>query len=226
MADPSLSLTDTRARLLEHFSVYPDHDLSGWSKLWDAGNFLPFDRGCPNPALEDVLVQRGDLIGTATHHINGEKLARRKRALVPGCGRGYDVLLLASFGYDAYGLEISETAVRRAKEEQEKHSDRYPTRDETIGAGTAYFFQGDFFDPETWVSSIGRAEVSEGFDVIYDYTVRQLCLHHLFRLQIEPPLANSLSKVFVGSAPKPAPGMVQDHEPPSPSSQSGAPDLC
>lgn len=37
------------------------------------------------------------------------------KALVPGCGKGYDVLLLSAFGYDATGLEISSKALEEAR---------------------------------------------------------------------------------------------------------------
>ena len=42
--------------------------------------------------------------------------AARRTALVPGCGRGHDALLLAAWGYDVVGLDYSAEAVRRAAE--------------------------------------------------------------------------------------------------------------
>ncbi len=38
-----------------------------------------------------------------------------KKALAVGCGYGYEVELLASFGYDAYGIDISKFGTKRAK---------------------------------------------------------------------------------------------------------------
>ena len=81
-------------------------------------------------------------------------------------GRGYDVLLLASFGYNAFGLEVSETAVKRCLEEQDIHSANYPVRDKAVGAGKAEFICNDFFS-NTWTNQIGV----DKFDLIYDYTV-------------------------------------------------------
>lgn len=90
-ADP-----DVRAKLLSHFKDVSGADQGeGWAKLWDAGDFLPWDRGMPNPALEDTLKGQTDLLGFAwTNDADDERPRRRKRALVPGCGRGYDVSIV------------------------------------------------------------------------------------------------------------------------------------
>lgn len=173
----NLSLTDSRAKLLSHFSSHPPSEVPNrWAALWDQGDFLPFDRGLPNPALADTLTNCKDILGTVTHTPEGSNLPNRKKALVPGCGRGYDALLLASFGYDAWGLEISETAVKKAREEEEKNggNEMYAARNEGIGKGNATFFQGDFFDSTGWIEKLGMGDGFEGFDLIYDYTVRML----------------------------------------------------
>lgn len=121
----------------------------------------------PNPALEDVLADRQDLIGFCFKQgPNGEK--QRKKALVPGCGRGYDVLLLASFGYDAYGLEVSEKVVELCVQEQKTNGQNYPAKDESAGSGSATFLHGDFFSDE-WD---GKVQGEAKFDLIYDYTVQ------------------------------------------------------
>ncbi|BCS02795.1 uncharacterized protein AKAW2_61059A [Aspergillus luchuensis] len=126
-----------------------DSYLKGWASLWDKGDNLPWDRGFPNPALEDTLVQRAGTIGGPIAQ-DGE----RRKALVPGCGRGVDVLLFASFGYDAYGLECSAAAVEACKKEEKVNSSRYRVRDEKAGKGKVTFVQGDFFD-DTWLKEIG-----------------------------------------------------------------------
>lgn len=218
-----MSLNDARARLKAHFAGDDDDDdddvsthTKKWSELWDKGDFLPWDRGVPNPALVDLLVasssDRGDLydhsVGTSTYFVDDDddgndvvvvvggdssrdgneaeaggkgrerrirRRRRRRKALVPGCGRGYDVLLLAGFGYDALGLEVSEGAVRRCWEEWEKEKERgkgeggmYAVRDEEgVGAGEVRFVRGDFFAGEGEWMGDGEG----GFDLIYDYTV-------------------------------------------------------
>ena len=146
-------------------SKHPDQ----WSALWDKGDFLPFDRGMPNPAFEDTLTDRDDLLGSC-FKAGRRPSAQRKRALVPGCGRGYDVLLLASFGYDSFGLEVSKTAVIRCYQEQETNGHKYPLKGKEAGAGMVTFLVGDFFASE-WSSNIGDGT----FDLIYDYTVRAPC---------------------------------------------------
>ena len=152
---------DAQAYLAKHQG---DSYLKGWDFLWDKGDYLPWDRGFPNPALEDTLVQRAGTIGGPIAQ-DGE----RRKALVPGCGRGVDVLLFASFGYDAYGLECSAAAVEACKKEEEKvNNSQYRVRDEKVGKGKITFIQGDFFD-DNWLKEIGVPR--NGFDVIYDYTV-------------------------------------------------------
>jgi methyl halide transferase len=151
-----------RARLLEHFSVPAEDFNSRWSSLWDVGEFLPWDQGAPSPALADILRDRKDLIGDSVL-VGG----RRKRALVAGCGRGYDVLLLASFGYDAYGLDISESAVKECQKFASDNAAKYPAKDETVGAGKATFISGDFFTGD-WAEKV---EGGATFELIYDYTV-------------------------------------------------------
>ena len=168
----SSAVAEARTRLLNHFSQYSDDPSSGWSPLWDSGDFLPWDKGFPNPALIDVLTQRHDLLGSPQD--TNTSPARRKTALVPGCGRGVDVLLLSSFGYDAYGLEISSSAIRFALEFQATHSSspEYTTKDPSISHGTTNFLVGDFFkSPSTWtLQSPSTSPIPETFDLIYDYT--------------------------------------------------------
>ena len=157
---------DDRARLLAHFAVDTAEHKDRWADLWDRGDFLPFDRGTANPALEDVLADRQDLIG-GCYVTDAHGRRRRRKALVPGCGRGYDVLLLASFGYDCYGLEISDSAVRMCRREQEVNGHKYPVREASQGAGKVTFLVGDFFG-DSWASHVDGGPT---FELIYDYTV-------------------------------------------------------
>ena len=161
------SLLQARARLTNHFDEYQGEKYGeGWQKLWEKGDFLPWDRGAPNPGLIDTLQQRQDLLGIAEIDLDGKP--RRKRALVPGCGRGVDVLLLKAFGYDAIGLEYSKDAVKACNVYEEEHGQDayYQTQDEKLGQGTAKFVVGDFFTDD-WLERAGCQE----FDLIYDYTV-------------------------------------------------------
>jgi len=108
----------------------------------------------------------------------------RKKALVPGCGRGYDVLLLSSLGYDVVGLDLSPIGVQRAKEhaEQSQRDGSYPVTVTTNpggsgggeAPGTFQFVEGDFFKND-WLHSLSSSSSSTeddsgSFDLIYDYT--------------------------------------------------------
>jgi SAM-dependent methyltransferase len=159
-----ISEPNDRERLRQHF--LERNDPNRWDELWSKGDFLPWDRGTPNPALIDVLSTRKDHLGppviTGT---NGK--SRRKRALVPGCGKGYDVFLFAAFGYDAFGLEGSNHVVQACEgfRGEAETREEYKVKDESAGKGDVRFVHGDFFS-EDWEKEAGAG----GFDVIYDYT--------------------------------------------------------
>ena len=164
-----LPVEESRSELKRHFGGFEGGSANGagWADLWDKGDFLPWDRNMPSPALPDTLLNHSKLIGNANYTINDE--LRRKRALVPACGRGYDVLLLESFGYDVIGLECSATAVREAKAWAESHADDYNVKDEALGKGTRRYICGDFFKDD-WLEEAGLGK-SGKFELIYDYTV-------------------------------------------------------
>lgn len=179
-----------RERLKTFFTV-PDAAVPRrWDDLWIEGTFLPFDRLRPNPALEEALKKTLRLTDVSfAAQVLGSPLksdkAGRKRALVPGCGRGYDVLLLAAYGYDAVGLEISETAVKACEVLRDQVEsglagnevegldkdvlDLYQTKDDHIGRGTASFVAGDFFSDD-WMAEGGTQQSSHKWDLVYDYT--------------------------------------------------------
>lgn len=77
------------------------------------------------------------------------------RALVPGCGRGYDVAFLAKPTRHVIGLEYSASAAAAAKD--------YVTAAVPDMTGHWEIQHGDFFDPAFPGSS-------EPFDMVYDYT--------------------------------------------------------
>lgn len=91
---------------------------------------------------------------------------------IKGCGRGYDVVMLALHGFDAYGLEISATGVAEAQ--KYAATEMHKPQDYNFGAelststapGAVTFIRGDFFKAD-WVSEAAGGQ----FDVIYDYTV-------------------------------------------------------
>lgn len=189
------TLQEDRERMKTHFANGSAANGNRWDDLWQKGDFLPFDRHMPNPALEDVLVDgKDDLLGSPmiADGRGGTGVKRRKRALVPGCGRGYDVLLLASFGYDAYGLEVSGAAVQRCREYERANAARYPVREESVGAGKVVFIQGDFF-ADDWLDGI---DAGGNVDLIYDYTVR-LSLRFLVQHQSSATQAEHVCTVLI-----------------------------
>ncbi|KAH7082809.1 S-adenosyl-L-methionine-dependent methyltransferase [Paraphoma chrysanthemicola] len=183
--------TQNQDRLRTHFSTLPTSSHpQGWDSLWKEGSFIPWDRGSANPALVDLLASpqapstSSDPNPTPGAPAPGPapsvelpapslKDGKRLKALVPGCGRGYDVALFASWGYDAYGLEVSEHAALAAREylegsgEAAKSGDN-ATKDGKTGRGVAKVVVGDYFD-DGWLGQAGVNGVGE-FDVIYDNT--------------------------------------------------------
>jgi methyl halide transferase len=170
MSERPLSEQDAPGILSQTFAGQPpEQHGSRWMRLWDE-NVTPWDRGQPSPALIDLLQDKKDLVGQSWV-VDPAKGKRRKRALVPGCGRGYDVLLLSAFGYDAYGLDLSESGIKAAKEYEKLHGgdDIYKAH-EGIEKGKVTWMVGDFFKGE-FIKAIGG---DGGFDLLYDYTVRLL----------------------------------------------------
>lgn len=86
--------------------------ITNWDQAYQ-DNFTPWDKGAPSPPLVEWLA-RNPLPG---------------RVLVPGCGIGHDVAYLASTGIDAVGLDISATAVERARIAHPGHAARFITAD-------------------------------------------------------------------------------------------------
>lgn len=200
-----VSVAEARAKLKEQFTKFSGEKYGeGWADLvsdidasftggscsillclpqpdgeqWNKGDFLPWDRGFPSPALVEVLRERTHVIGKALMEVNGKP--QRKKALVPGCGRGVDVCLLESFGYDCVGLEYSAKAVEACEQYAKEHGSSYAVQDREAGKGSKVFVQGDFYKDD-WLEKIGRGV--KHFDLIYDYTVRM-------RSQEPPPVSD------------------------------------
>lgn len=69
-----------------------------WNRAYAEDN-TPWDKGQASPPLRAFL---------QTHRIKG-------KALVPGCGTGYDVRLLAEHGAVVFGLDIAPLALEKAR---------------------------------------------------------------------------------------------------------------
>jgi SAM-dependent methyltransferase len=179
-------------RLRSHFAALDtSKHAEGWDKLWEEGSFIPWDRGYANPALIDFLSSPTNPPTSSEPNPTpgapkpttvdgpGAQVPKplkdgntRRKALVPGCGKGYDVALLASHGYDAYGLEVSKHAMESANKYladpgKGPLEGEYTVTDEKTGKGEMKCVYGDFFKDE-WIKEVGA---EGGFDVIYDNTV-------------------------------------------------------
>lgn len=116
-----------------------------WAEMWDAG-LAPgqaFDAITASPLLLKFIKE--DRIPSG-------------RALVPGCGRGYDVTALATKDRYVLGLDIAETAVQAAKDRRDSLSETECAFKPNADFKTTSFFDLDGSDPNL------------KFDFIYDYT--------------------------------------------------------
>ncbi|KAI2613456.1 S-adenosyl-L-methionine-dependent methyltransferase [Hypoxylon sp. NC1633] len=163
--------SEALAQLAAHFiNRDPNDQSSGWVELWNTERTHVWDRGGPSPALIDWIESNPDLLPRPT----GD---RRLKALVPGCGKGYDVAMLALHGFDVYGLDVSpkglETADAYTKAELREPLPHNFASDDTNrpsgdAIGTVKFLNGDFFKKD-WEKDVSTGEF-QGFDLIYDYT--------------------------------------------------------
>ncbi|KAG8808623.1 hypothetical protein FRC19_005804, partial [Serendipita sp. 401] len=112
--------------------------------LWRELNVLPWDKlGAPQPPLRTLLES------------DQQDWPRNGRALVPGCGRGYDAVFIATtLGLDTLAVDISPTAVKAAN--------AFLASSPTVPPGKVAFQEADFFT--------FSVEDDQRFDLIYDYT--------------------------------------------------------
>lgn len=175
-------------------STSPSDFSAHWSRLWQGG-WTPWDRGGPSLALHDLLnsvehrhLFPSPLLTTEEDEDGAEQnmKIKRRKALVPGAGRGHDVLLLASHGYDAYGLDLAADAADAARENMARYwntnNGAYAAKDPTVGRGTVTFLTGDFFEfdfssVEGLCNYVDKSGIFRGFDLIFDYTVCTICMN-------------------------------------------------
>jgi methyl halide transferase len=174
--------------------VPPSEHAQGWDRLW-ATSVTPWDRGQPSDALRDLISDRPDLVPPVAQD-------QKTAALVPGCGRGHDVLLLAELGYDVVGLDLSQEAIDAARENERRVFEEEDKKDGVVRRGEVKWVVGDFFSDE-FLQKTGR----QSFDLIFDYTV----------CPFSPPLSpNAISslrnpRVLLRSPHGPSPQMGRPH---------------
>ncbi|KAF8423307.1 S-adenosyl-L-methionine-dependent methyltransferase [Tirmania nivea] len=186
-----------RLRLVQTFNRPVEEQSTQWNLLW-ADNFMPWDKGFPSPALADLLSSATTgsepvgSTGAAAAAIQSAVKKAQKYAVVPGCGKGYDVKLLAEHGFTSFGVEIAERAVKVARECYNENKLAGEGEDRK---GRVEFILGDYFKDD-WVKRevVGEERQAEGaVDLIYDYTF--LCaLHPTLRPQWAKQMTNLLAK--------------------------------
>ncbi|KAG6877153.1 hypothetical protein C0992_010683 [Termitomyces sp. T32_za158] len=118
-----------------------DGDPLAWEDAWKA-KVTPWDSGELQPPLREVI-ESGEV-----------PFPRQGRALVPGCGSGYDVAFIATaLGLKTIGMDISETALAKAKAIS-------PTN--VPPPGEVSWELADFFKL--------KYPAEDKFDLVYDYT--------------------------------------------------------
>ncbi|KNE64637.1 hypothetical protein AMAG_09994 [Allomyces macrogynus ATCC 38327] len=126
---------------------------SGWEKSWQLGK-TSFDKGAPPPALVKLVA---------------EGRVPNGRALVPGCDGGHDLTVLASPSRFALGLEISPTAVIKARGTLQSNS----IPDDQAAVIEADFFTFTEADLPALIASTpasGEPAGAPQFDAMFDYT--------------------------------------------------------
>lgn len=126
-------------------------DHSGWDDAW-AQNLTPWDRQGAQPALLWAL----------QHSETSQYLPKDGgKALIAGCGRGYDAEVFAKQGYSpSIGVDVSPVAVEKARQWfEEKGSVEHKD--------AVKFVEADFFKLG---SSDGAQDVGTDVAVAYDYT--------------------------------------------------------
>ncbi|KAJ6371661.1 hypothetical protein OIU77_002052 [Salix suchowensis] len=111
-----------------------DETSGGWESCWEQG-LTPWDLGHPTPIIL---------------HLHQTGALPKGRALVPGCGSGYDVVAMACSERYVVGLDFSHTANEKAVELSSSSSN----------SSYFTFLKEDFF---TW-------QPPELFDLVFDYT--------------------------------------------------------
>ena len=94
----------------------PGPDAAFWQAKFDAGS-PPWDRGGVNPQIER-WVRSGQLhpMQSADARFAGGDDTRLTRVLVPGCGSGHEVAMLAEWGFDVIGVDYAPAAVGQTRD--------------------------------------------------------------------------------------------------------------
>ena len=90
--------------------------MTDWNGRYEVGD-TPWEKGRAAPPLIELLEK------------SGIEIWGGGRVLVPGCGTGHDVRVLAGLGLQLLGLDLAERAVSLAKEHEQEGSEDYELGD-------------------------------------------------------------------------------------------------
>lgn len=107
--------------------------MTDWEARYQVGD-MPWEKGSGAPPLLELL-------GKMDHTLWGEG-----SVLVPGCGFGHDARILSAAGLQVLGMDLSPTAVARAKA--------------FVPVGEEDYQLGDFLDPD-WQSEVEFTSIWE-----------------------------------------------------------------
>ena len=154
-----------------------------WETIWTTGGkdgamLMPgekFDAGKPSPFLEFVLASCKD-----SGNPFGATDVTKKRVLVPGCGRGYDLIAFSAAGVcESIGIDVAPTGVAEAALVL-----KTAVNSGAIEASSkCEVHQSDFYSlPSSELMSASSSDAKlKTFDVVYDYTF--FCAMHPERRQ-------------------------------------------
>ena len=136
--------------------------LNAWELRYQQGD-TGWDRGCASPVVHEWFAK-----------------VEPCRVLVPGCGRGYEVVLLARLGFDVTAIDIAPSAIAALQQQL------------TTAAVSATLICGDLFDYQS----------ETGFDAIFEQTClcaidpgQRIAYEHCIRSCLRP--AGSLYALFM-----------------------------
>jgi len=120
---------------------------NAWDLAWQEGA-TPWDSGHIQPPLREYMESDDGRCFRST-------LSAGSRALVPGCGKGYDAAYFATLGYDTLGQDLSPLAIEKARE-WATSAGTPPQALARLSFKVQDFFKFDIPD--------------QGFELVYDYT--------------------------------------------------------
>jgi len=120
-----------------------------WNAAYESGA-TPWDKGAAAPPIREFL----------------ESQQLQGRALLPGCGLGHDVRLLAEHGVDAVGMDLAPAAIAAAREHRLGQLDNYELGD-FLQLARRHHGQYDWLVEHTCLCALDPAQRHSYVDSVY-----------------------------------------------------------